>query len=280
MNTKNNNEQNHTTEAKNEIKKMADLAHTILDKNTTNKKNKEAIKSILKSQKSKCYKTKISIRLILIDNYYSTNMSMNLYSIEDLSKKIAKISNNDEQLKKMFENFLKNPSNNNVIYELFEPKDKYGVSEKRAHSLISKYAYFLLDYQFPIYDGLAKKSYDILKNYYKDKDLKLQSRGNTINEYFTAIKELNKFIHNYEKYEKYEKLDNLLWLLGKINKSVYSYILTREQYENLNEIIKEYKGNKFASFYDKFTTIYNLKKFFDNDLIKMIHYLAKIKELI
>lgn len=172
----------------------ANLAHKILNENTQYKKNKIIISEYFKTNIADV-KNMIYCRLALIDGFYSTQMSKRLYGIEDLSKEIAK--NNDITLIKDSQEFLKNPFEDNVIKSLLSKSygiGKSGNKKGKAISLISKYLYFLNDYNFPIYDSLVVESYKILKNE-RIKE----------NNYFETIKSLNESsgINNYDKLDNY-----------------------------------------------------------------------------
>ena len=102
---------------------------------------------------------KVKLRLHLIDSLYSTQMNKRYYGLEELAESIAQY--NDEALILETHNLL-NGQNSEILGALFTGKYGYnsvGQKQKKAVSLISKYLYFLTNYQFPIYDSLVKIAY-------------------------------------------------------------------------------------------------------------------------
>jgi len=113
-------------------------------------------------------------------------MNKRLYGLEDISISLNKYS--DPKLQYLARRFLEN-TNEGEIYHLFQERyglNKKGEENKKAISLISKYLYFLMKGNFPIYDHLGKYSFKIFKkNGYID--------ASSINEsnYFERMIELN-----------------------------------------------------------------------------------------
>lgn len=170
---------------------------------------------------------KVKLRLHLIDSLYSTQMSKRHYGIEELAESLANYT--DETLKEEASKYvIKNQSE--ILNKLFLQKYGYnsmGEKQKKAVSLISKYLYFLTNYQFPIYDSLVKAAYPIVilqhqlkTNYSKITDIN----------FVKALSELNQI----SKIENYEKLDNYLWYSQK--KAIESYSLIYSKEEHLNKI--------------------------------------------
>ncbi|MCJ1805727.1 hypothetical protein MRP92_02230 [Flavobacterium covae] len=200
--------------------KYSELAYLILNNNTRYKNNKEIIGEIFKLE----HPNKVQFRLTVIDSYYSTQMSKRLYGIEKIAEVLE--TKTDNQLIDEINLFLANQDSSIFLKEVFSKK--YGINKQgeefgKAISLISKYCYFLNNYNFPIYDTIAKIAYPLLTN------------GKKINEdnYFSAIKELNIIsgINNYEK------LDNLMWLVGKIRSSSFSILMDINKYKTITENI-------------------------------------------
>lgn len=200
--------------------KYSELAYLILNNNTRYKNNKEIIGEIFKLE----HPNKVQFRLTVIDSYYSTQMSKRLYGIEKIAEVLE--TKTDNQLLEEINLFLANKDSSIFLKEVFSKKygiNKQGESFGKAISLISKYCYFLNNYNFPIYDTIAKIAYPLLTN------------GKKINEdnYFSAIKELNIIsgINNYEK------LDNLMWLVGKIRSGSFSILMDINKYKTITENI-------------------------------------------
>lgn len=180
---------------------------------------------------------KVKLRLHLIDSLYSTQMSKRHYGIEELTEALSKYT--DEDLKQeSFEYITNNQSE--ILKKLFSEMYGYnsiGEKQKKAVSLISKYLYFLTNYNFPIYDSLVKIAYPkvILQHQLKTNYLRITDVN-----FVEALSELNQLsgINNFEK------LDNYLWYSQKIEMGSYSLILSKE--EHLKRI-KNYNlnGNTF-----------------------------------
>lgn len=229
-------------ESKNQIgdlKEYAELAFEILHKEgttlETNYKRSKRIITKLFDDINDNYRETVISRLTLIDSYYSTQInSKRLFGIDEIADKMIDISGqSDFELKKKCEEFLKAPYGSNGIEKLFEQKNygihKTGEPAGHASSLISKYFYYLMNYQFPIYDTLAISSYKKIKtrlNY----DIPELKKEFDIS-YFENLRELNV----RSGINDFEKLDNLLWLVGKITQGSLSIIIVREKYVDLTK---------------------------------------------
>lgn len=229
----------------------ADLAYNILENSTNYKRGKKIISEIFKIQPNNDlhFGDIVILRLTVIDSYYSTQMNKRIFGIECLAKEICELFNNDETLKLKCESFLENPSKTNEISKLLMGNygiQKNGEKSGQAASLISKYLYFLMKYEFPIYDSLAKQSYSTIKSNYQLNNIQKIGFKFSI-DYFQKIKTFKEFL----KIESYNKLDNLLWLIGKVNKKSFSLILNRDSYIKQ---IKDERLNKFILFANQLKT--------------------------
>ena len=138
------------------LKFYAELAHQILNSETQYISNKKIISELFGQRPSGDFKSIVKRRITVIDSYYSTQMSKRLYGIDELAEAISKYT--DDVLKYETTKFLKNPKGDTVINLLFSKHygiDKAGKSFGKSISLISKYLYFLNDFEFPIYDSLG-----------------------------------------------------------------------------------------------------------------------------
>ncbi len=211
--------------------------------------NKELIKKQFKTNVSynvnsnENVVSNIYMRLSLIDYFYSTNMGRTFDSIYDMSKKINNIGDVEKQ-KEHFNKFLKNPMDKETYEDSIFSK-QFGYRKKikekngiHAQSLLSKYAYFLLDGDYPIYDDLAKKSMEQL----------ISMKIKNIKSFYDQIKILKEEL----KDNSYDDLDRLLWLLGKVKKGSYSLIINRENYEKLYIGASEWFTEKMKSQNDSF----------------------------
>lgn len=211
---------------------FSNLAHVILNSETQYKSNKAIISALFNNIASNDFESVVKNRITIIDSYYSTQMNKRLYGIDELSYNLAKYS--DHTLKLEAKKYLKNPNREGVIKNLFAKEygiDKSGIPFGKAISLISKYLFFLNNYNFPIYDSLALISYKLLQNG------NYINNNNSINEhnFYSLIKELNinSNINNYEK------LDNLLWLIGKLSKGSFAILMTKQKYESLIKTLNQ-----------------------------------------
>jgi len=222
----------------------ANLAHKTLEDSTDYTESKKLIHSFFKNKEENLALEKIKLRLTIIDSIYSTNMNRRLFGINELALEILKISqDNDNKLIEKIKTFLSEPNNEKEIYNILLKQfgiDKTGRSKGHATSLISKYFYFLLDFQFPIYDSLVKDNLPIINDKMPCME-KLNLKNGQI-KYFIDVIEFNK----KSKINNFNKLDNMCWLFGKIKKGSFSLIIKKDKYLNLIKDIdlKNKKSNK------------------------------------
>ena len=76
------------------LNKYSVLAQIILNQEIRYQSNKKIIHDIFK-RPSVTFKDTIQFRLIVIDSYYSTQMSKRLYGIEDIANELVKYSDDD-----------------------------------------------------------------------------------------------------------------------------------------------------------------------------------------
>lgn len=213
-----------------ELQHYAELANKILSGATKYQADKNIISSVFRLSSGKNTNDDVVFRLTVIDSYYSTQLSKRYFGIEEIAKKINEISKNDDVMAELFIEYLE--KGNDKIQKLF--KDQYGIRKNgkkagMAQSLISKYAYFLTDFKFPIYDNLARSSFTKIREAYSGLMLNKLSDGN----FFKEIKKLNENSGILD----YDKLDNLLWLIGKMTEGSFSLILSKDKYlELINRI--------------------------------------------
>jgi hypothetical protein len=203
------------------LKNLAHIAHEILNDSAEYKANKDLIYSLFLEQTPSL--EIIQLRLTVIDSYYSTQMNKRLYGISELAIALKQIGT-DQETKEKLTLFIEN-KNSPDIDDLFSKKygiDKQGKESKLAVSLISKYFYFLNQFQFPIYDSLVR--INCHKIFGGESLTKLN-----IQKYFKKIIELNE----ENKIKDFEKFDNLCWLYGKIAKGSFSLILGKDAYQKL-----------------------------------------------
>lgn len=212
-----------------ELKEYAGIAQQILGPGTKYYNDKQIISEAFKPDNKITINTLI-YRLTIIDSYYSTQMNKRLFGIEDLADKLLELSTDDHIMKRMFVEYLIKPEDNRNIHILFNNEygiDKTGQSYGKAESLITKYAYFLTMYNFPIYDSLVKKAYKHITSLYPS--LNIQALSNDIDIYIKRLKDLKELTD----IDNYDKLDNALWLCGKIRDGRFSLILSKDNYITL-----------------------------------------------
>jgi len=226
------------------LEHYANIAERILNNDTGYSKGKKIISDIFEKDIKETPSDTVIFRLTVIDNYYSTQMKMRLFGIKEIADKILEISKDDKDLSGRFTKFIRNIDNSEEkILSLFEDKYGYWKTGKEygiSPSIISKYAYFLTGYRFPIYDNLVKESYnDIKEKLDKGNELESLSKGQGYDElYFKNVSRLNKI----SGINDFDKLDMLLWLMGKINYGSFSLILDKNEYL---ELVKPIFPNKF-----------------------------------
>ena len=187
---------------------------------------------------SRCFQTKmekhydnVKLRLHLIDSLYSTQMSKRHYGLEELAKALSHYS--DEKLMLEAHNYVNNETSE-ILDKVFTGKYGYNSvgKKQKAVSLISKYLYFLTNYQFPIYDSLVKIAYQDAIKELKDKVIYLKI---TDGDFVQALSQLNQL----SEINNFEKLDNYLWYSQKFRLESYSLILPKvEHLKKLRQKIK------------------------------------------
>lgn len=239
------------------------LASNILKNNTKYQTDKNIISSIF--GKTINIENKIIARLSVIDSFYSTQMNKRLWGIEEISASINNLSVDDNEIKNFAIKFANNPSIKSPIYSLIIRG--YGYSKNgqpfgKASSLVTKYLYFITNYQFPIYDSLVKISY----GYFQEKfpDFNLSDLGDDCDiDFFHSINALK----NVTSINNYDLLDNLLWLFGKIKSGSFSSMFSKEvylQFVNLAGV------NNFGNDVDQALRIFLQQNINDNQVVQLL----------
>lgn len=218
-----------------ELIQYAELARSILGNSTPYSFTKRAIRSLFETSTSLSYQELTALRLTVIDSYYSTNMNKRYYGIEDITSALVEAGADNGELSNFFLDYIQHPSPDRKGSKLFNGIygiNKDGKPAKKAQSLISKYAYFITNFHFPIYDSLAKGSYRRLSKVYSDIVQPCSKIDDDVDRFFECIGRLNLLFKNYDL------LDNLLWLIGKVKEGNLSLIMKRSGYEALTDICK------------------------------------------
>lgn len=191
----------------------------------------------------------IVLQLTLIDNMYSTQMTRRYYGIGELAEVLFLLSGGSlNTLKYKFLEYLNNGHRHSPIFDFVSGHLKlykdgsdnrlsnlfsegYGIgkdakSKGTAISLISKYAYFLTDFQFPIYDSVVKEMYPKLCNYLFLENMPA-IKVTDIARYINAIDSLRNIIGTSATYDAF---DRLLWYVGKIHRGNLSLLLNMQDY--------------------------------------------------
>lgn len=256
-----------------EIKFYSELANQILHKKTDYFKDKQIIKKIFTSNGEDHQET-IRLRLTIIDSYYSTNMSRRYYGIENISKLIFYYYKDDQSLIEELLLFINEPYNKAILDIFNKPYgiSKGGEQKGKAISLISKYAYFLTNFQFPIYDSIVFETYSKIINRFPE--LSVNKKLSTeISDFVRMMNELNKS----SGINDFDRLDNLLWLIGKIVRGNFSLILDEDTYKKFVKPIEK-DSKTLSKDIDKkirdysFLNIDKLKHLIDDDLFTMISF--------
>lgn len=217
-------------------------------------------------------KEDILLRLTVIDSMYSTQMSKRYYGLENLAEAMYALrTEKGRPLKDLFMQFAKSQE-----FALFNYQDEnnlfagvYGIGKDAkekgvAISLISKYAYFCTDYNFPIFDTIVCETLPSLCKYLglpKPKSLKVKDKNkngnssrtkgdktmvsfvNAINTFFKELDTVNStsctFNENLSTPVLYDNLDRLLWFVGKIRLGNLSLVLSKSEYKDSVEYCNE-----------------------------------------
>lgn len=178
---------------------------------------KEIIKNLFdKTDGNK--KEDISLRLVVIDSFYSTNMSKRSFWVDDLSNLI--LSFNDQLTDKIdVVQFVRN--NHDKL------TSKIGIGKKgkpkgHALSLLTKYIYYQTRFNFPIYDRFVN-------NGLIDEGL---IKKNQISKYFEKLSDIKK-----NDNISYDDLDKYFWVIGKIKSGNLSLLISNSDIY-INDFIK------------------------------------------
>lgn len=213
----------------------SNLAHSILNENCPYKTQKEIIlKLFLMPNTNFNHFDLVYLRTAVINQFYATNLNMGHYRIDEMALSLCALGD-DLTLREKFVNF------DNDISDLFQKQFgifSNGHTAHRAISALSKYAYFLTNYNFPIYDNLAKVSFSALRN----------RNFHTINTWVDSniadfLQKMNS-LNTISGINDFDKLDNLIWLYGKlVNSPNLALIVNSNVYrilqQSLNGIISK-----------------------------------------
>lgn len=209
------------------LKEFTKIAKDFLCKDGTQYlSDRKCIDEIFKFTKNHS-KDSISLRLAVVDSFYSTNMSKRLFGIADLVEEISKIGN-DQELFEEVEKYKKREVSK--LTDLL--KKKYGISKKgeyfgEARSLISKYLYFVTEHKFPIEDSLVKNNLNTLLKYFQREEVEIGEN---------LLHEIIQFCDG--EGINYDEFDNLLWLIGKINKGSLGFLNNKEDYLEMIRLLE------------------------------------------
>lgn len=254
----------------------SNLANSILEAETDYMRGKKLISNFFSKNKSITLED-IKLRLIIIDSMYSTQMNRRLFGIEELANELYTISEggNDYSLVNKSKEYI--DSSNTCIENIFSKKfgiDKKGKVKGVASSLISKYIYFLMDYEFPIYDRLVK---DYLPKINKRYNVIPMSKPKSIDSYFAYISDFNK----KSNINSYNKLDNLCWFYGKVSEGSFSLLITKEKYiklisySDINEKMKSDEIDKKISSTLKVSIPHNIFSDEEVEFIEWVYHQSK-----
>jgi hypothetical protein len=217
-----------------ELAHYARLAQLVLLQDVPYKFDKAVLASLFSSQLLPGHEQMIALRLTAIDGYYSTNMSKRHYWIEDIVAAFAKAGADDSSLKAFFLDYIESPVTGSPGSSLLNSTygiTKGGAPSNRAHSLLSKYAYFLTNGCFPIYDTLVRESYNRLSKRFPDTFAPCPNLDD-VDVFFQRFSVLR------ADFGDFDLLDNLLWLLGKVSSGSLSLVLSKERYVLVRQSVK------------------------------------------
>jgi hypothetical protein len=252
----------------------ANSAFKILNHATDYAKGKNLIRNFFISDEGNS-KEKIFFRLTLIDAFYSTQMNKRLFGIDDLVEEIHKLAKTDTELKQMAEAFIVKPSENRLFklitadYGIHKNGEAFG----KASSLITKYLYFLTNYNFPIFDGLVKSIYPKIKKVHFKKDLPGIGIECDMN-FFLGVKKLNEI----SGISNFDKLDNLLWLAGKIENNSYQLILNQDKYKIYLKVIKRIRATEKLEFLKSLRRSKSFSEIFHPEMAAIFDFIIELNK--
>lgn len=203
---------------------------------------RKIINSLFAANSTLDYTENVILRLTVIDSLYSTNAAYSYFSFEEMAEKIVSLGPSDEYAADYFYNVATRKQTGRILFD-----ERYGIRKNlergsRQISLLSKYAYYLLQQDrnkyplgFPIYDSLALKEYPKLCkrlniNHCANKDIK-----DDIDAYVAALDELRKVVFEDTsfKLQQFDLLDAYLWRMGKVSEGNFSLLVNRAEYNQL-----------------------------------------------
>ena len=210
--------------------------------------NKKVIKNIFDLTKdiSPDY---ILARLTVLDSMYSTQMNKRYYALDALKFAISPFYD-PKSFKTFSERLIEfcNKFEDEDILKLFNGKygiGKDGNEKGKAVSLISKYAYYETDFNFPIYDSIVRERF---AGFWKYCDFEKNELPpiilNSMTSFINAINNLLTKLDYIGNNKPYDALDYLLWRLGKIIRGNLSLVLKKEDYKDLMDKIKAKRGEE------------------------------------
>lgn len=176
----------------------------------------------------------VFLRLSVIDSLYSTNMNKMIGGMKELSKALLTLDKQD------FLDYYNNGQGKlkEILLARYGYNYKKGDKNEKGNqaiSLISKYGYFLTNFEFPIYDSLMRQLVNALKRYVVE--IKPYDTGENLYNYFSNISSITKAFK-----VSVDQLDAFGWLIGKLEnaqkseKKEIGYIGDIDAWEEFYEI--------------------------------------------
>jgi len=188
------------------------------------KKSEKLIKEVFRRKEN------VKERIIILDCIYSTSLRTNRYEVDDLLKELEQpkyenlkeIKNDISCLEKL------------GLQEIFTKKFGLDNEERILKSFLSKYFFFLTEFNFPLYDEHVRSSYDDL---IFDKTKKTDKINKKINTHppipYQDVFEKLKYVKDKLKIS-FKELDRFLWLYGKLKGKNYTTFLSKEEFEKIS----------------------------------------------
>lgn len=204
--------------------------------------DKNAIMTIFETIPDKYSYGSILVKLTIIDSLYSTQMGRRYYGLDELAMALCELHSSCN-LADMFsllargkatrEEFPIHNGKSNLFNEGYGI-GKDGSDKGTAVSLITKYAYFETNGNFPIYDSIAREMYPRVWSYcgFEKKDCPSQKSLLELETFISAINKLKSLFDINGL--TYDDIDRLLWTTGKIIRGNLSLVLTRKEYDYMS----------------------------------------------
>lgn len=263
-----------------EVQRILRLIQNSGDEFSSYALNKNAISFIFQTIPDSYSYSSILVKLTVIDSLYSTQMGRRYYGLDELAGTLAAIHSGkslDTLFQDLADGTVKQDDSRFSVNGKNLFAENYGIGKDgndkgKAVSLISKYAYFETNGNFPIFDSIAREMYPRIWRYCGFPKNEIVSRNCLSSNIDAFIVAMNLLRNRFEVESlSYDDVDRLLWTTGKIIRGNLSLVLTMEEYLTL----KDMNMLKDGSFNLEAADLNRLAFLNDKPLLKAFFQLAK-----